>query len=309
LLCNPCFDKTFQVLGGLMNNLFLVFLLISSVVFSATGPAPYETDQSVNKTQFGSSTTSNKSKILGNFEARPSYRMLVGEFHSEDSATLGYQFDQKNSVVYKQDFNTNIYEPKSAAVSGLNASLADGYLKEKFNDLYNDGKLSLSYEGRQYLPTSTVRRDAGMVTALRNYVKLKYQATSNFALSFEEVPVIHIYSSAGTITGKGPLANPVFENRASVGLEYVFSDKIKFMCPFLVSDLRTRGYSSLAENNEKWLHRIWINPEVYYTVNSNVIVGLGFYSENLIQNNNFTDMIVDRGIEQGTVQFIVSTSL
>jgi hypothetical protein len=148
-----------------------------------------------------------------------------------------------------------------------------------------------------------------MLTALRNYAKLKYQATSNLALTFEEVPVFHIYSGAGSTTPKGPVANPIFENRAGMGFEYAFSDKLKLICPILLSDVRTRAYSSLAANDNKWLHKVWVNPELYYTVNANVVVGMGFYSENLIQNNNFTDTIVDRGIEQGTTQIIFSTSL
>jgi hypothetical protein len=78
-----------------MINLFLGLLLMTSVVFSATGPASSETSQAVNQSQVGSSSPTNNSKILGTFEVRPSYRSLVGEFHSEDSATLGYQFDKK----------------------------------------------------------------------------------------------------------------------------------------------------------------------------------------------------------------------
>ena len=75
------------------------------------------------------------SRVLGAVEVRPSYKSNQGEFHSEDSAWLGYQFNKNNSTVYKQEFNTNIYDPKLPAVnSGMNAYLADGYLKEKVNN-------------------------------------------------------------------------------------------------------------------------------------------------------------------------------
>ena len=278
-----------------MRSLFVVLCLLNSVVYLGEAKAALNSPSA--------------SSVLGAVEVRPSYKSLVGEFHSEDSALLGYQFNKNNSVVYKQEFNTNLYDPSlSANRSGLNAYLFEGYLKEKINNIYQNGNLSVSYEGRQYLPTWSVKRDAGMLTALRNYAKVKYQMTSALALTAEEVPVIHLYKQAGTINAKGPAANPFFENRASVGVDYAFSDALKLSVPLLISSVRTRSYDSSAANNDRWGHKIWVNPEIYYSVNSNVVVGLGYYSDSLVKNN-LSDTAIGDGLNQGTTQFIFSTNL
>lgn len=250
------------------------------------------------------------SRVLGAVEVRPSYKSRLGEFHSEDSGVLGYQFTRDTSAVYKQEFNTNVYDPHlTESQSGLNAYLVDGYFKEKVSHLLSFGGFSLSYEGRQYLPTWLIRREAGMVTAIRNYLKLKLQATSRLALTFEEVPVVHIYTQAGSITRKGPLANPVFENRSSVGLEYAFSDVLKLMVPVMLSEVRNRDYDAAAINNGKWSHKLWVNPEVYYTMNPNVTLGVGYYSDNLLKNGDFAETVLGEGLEQGTTQLIFSANL
>ncbi len=283
-------------------------LVFCAYLFSAQGPAtPNPIGVSSNQAFSG---VSSDFKVLGNFEVRPSYKSNLGEFHSEDSALLGYQFNKNNNVVYKQEFNTNLYDPKlSQASSGLNAYLVDGYLRERLNNIVSMGNFSLSYEGRQYLPTWSVRREAGMITALRNYAKVKYQATPQFAVIAEEIPVIHFYNQAGSLTSKGPAANPVFENRATLGLEYLVSDKLKLSLPVFISDVRTRSYRSDASNNAKWIHKVWINPELFYSVNANLTLGMGYYSENLIKNNNFSETAISTGFEQGTTQLILSTNL
>jgi hypothetical protein len=274
---------------------FLLFCLVISVGYLGASQAALNAPSN--------------SSILGSLEVRPSYKSIVGEFHSEDSAVLGYQFNKNNSLVYKQEFNTNLYDPSlPESKSGINAYLFEGYLKAKANNVYQNGDLSLSYEGRQYFPTWSVKRDAGMLTALRNYAKVKYQLTSAVALTAEEVPVIHLYNQAGSMGAKGPNANPFFENRASIGLDYAFSDKLKLSIPLLVSSVRTRAYDNLAANNDKWGHKVWVNPEIYYSVNSNVVVGMGYYSDNLVRSN-FSDTAIGDGLNQGTTQFIFSTNL
>jgi len=257
-----------------------------------------------------SDNTGVSSKILGAFEIRPSYKSMMGEFHSEDSAALGYQFSRNLSATYKQEFNTNVYDPQLTEIqSGLNAYLVDGYFKEKVNSIVSNGNFSFSYEGRQYLPTWANKRNAGMITAIRNYAKFKYQPNPSLALTIEEIPVLHVYANAGSITKKGPVANPLFENRSSVGLEYAFSDNLKLIVPVLLSDVKTRAYSSEAVNNSRWVHKLWINPEVYYTLNPNVTVGMGYYSENLLKNGDFAETALGLGFEQGTTQLIFAANL
>lgn len=289
-----------------MNYWVLVILAVNLSAYAVKGPQPSETTQNAQVII----NPSNDAKLLGVAELRPSYKSLSGEFHSENSAVLGYQFNKNDSLVYKQEFNTNIYDPKlDQSKSGVNGYLVDGYLKEKLNNIYSNGNFSMSYEGRQYLPTMENKRQVGMITSIRNYAKLKYQASPSLALTMEEVPVLHLYQRSGFESLKGATANPIFENRSSFGAEYAFSDKLKLIVPVLLSNVRTRAYSQNALNNEKWLHKIWINPEIYYSLNSNITVGAAFYSENLIKNNNFVDASISEGFEQGTTQLIFSTNL
>src|SRR5688572_30145584 len=79
-------------------------------------------------------TTPSDAKIMGGVELRPSWRSLTGEVYSEDYAQLGYQFDKNTQVFYRQQFNTNLYNPGST-VSGLDPSMQDGSLRAKVNDI------------------------------------------------------------------------------------------------------------------------------------------------------------------------------
>ena len=290
----------------------LLIILSNSYMFSVCAEPRPSTSQEkpAARQNINSVAAAADARVLGSVEVRPSYKSMLGEFHSEDSAVLGYQFTRDTSATYKQDFNTNVYDPHLIeSQSGLNAYLVDGYFKEKITNLINIGSFSLGYEGRQYLPTWALRRQAGMLTAIRNYLKIKYQATSRLILTFEETPVVHLYDQPGSITRKGPLANPIFENRSSVGAEYAFSDRLKLILPVMLSDVRNREYDSAAVNNSKWSHKLWVNPELYYTVNPNVTVGMGYYSDNLLKNGDFAETALGEGLEQGTTQLIFSANL
>jgi hypothetical protein len=293
---------------------FGLFLLVNSVVYvccvSSAAGAPSQVVSSRVSSELTSSQNSSDQKVLGTLEFRPSYRSLVGEFHSENSAILGYQFNKEVSLVYKQEFNTNLYDPNLGEdQGGLNAYLYDGYFKLKANNLYQQGRFSFNYEGRAYVPTWAVKRDAGMLTAIRNYAKLKYRVKTGLFLVAEEIPVAHLYQQAGTVTGAGKaVANPYFENRVSVGIEYAFSDKLRLSAPVLLSSTRTRAFSTRAANDDRWGHKVWINPELFYTVNANLVVGAGYYSENLVKSNFSETTLID-GFNKGTTQFIVGVNL
>jgi len=289
--------------------LYIVNSMVCGFLFSAT-TLETKVRKTTTLTSEGLMPSSSDSKIIGSLEIRPSYRSNLGEFHSEDSLFLGYQFNKTNNLVYKQEFNTNLYDPKLAATtSGLNGYLFDGYFRGRSNNLYKADSFSMSYEARGYLPTWSVKRSAGLITAVRNYAKLKYQASPGVAFTCDVVPVVHLYQQAGSLTLKGPVANPIFESRESLGFEYQVSDNLKVLVPILISSSRYRAYDSRAINNNQWGHKLWVNPEVFYSVNSNLNLGLGYYTDNLIKNNNFTDTIFSEGFKFGTTQLILATSL
>ena len=81
-----------------MKLLLVPLLLVNLNAYAVKGPvAPEPQNTSVNPTAINKN--SSELKPLGNVELRPSYKSLSGEFHSEDSAFLGVQFNNNNSIV------------------------------------------------------------------------------------------------------------------------------------------------------------------------------------------------------------------
>src|SRR4051812_27960668 len=114
-------------------------------------------------------------KLFGQFEIRPSWTMKVGEFHTEDTAELGYQFNPGFKLGYLQYFNTNIYNPALGHSQNLGLVAEDGYAEAKFKDLWvsADKKWTFSTSHYLYMPSFAGSRDAGMVTRVRNYLNLR----------------------------------------------------------------------------------------------------------------------------------------
>jgi hypothetical protein len=77
-----------------MRSLFVVLCLLNSVVYLGEAKAALNSPS--------------ESSVLGAVEVRPSYKSLVGEFHSEDSALLGYQFNKNNSEAFNNVINNMI---------------------------------------------------------------------------------------------------------------------------------------------------------------------------------------------------------
>jgi len=265
------------------------------------------------KTVKGSTTTSlseaaikapSEQKIIGVLEFRPSWTQSTGKFHTENMAQLGYQFNKNTTLSYRQYFNTNIYNPDNSEGLGLTAQ--DGLFVADFRNIWTNSSqgLSFGYEPRLYLPTATATRDAGMITVVRNYLKLTKKFSDKFSLTAMEIPILHIYSRSGT----GDKANPVFENRVYLIASYSPVKSVSIDIPLMLNSQRTANYNAVAKNNDRWGHILWSWPEVTYAVSPNTALGVGFMTDNLIRPD-FSALTIGDGFRKGVAQMILRATL
>ncbi len=248
-------------------------------------------------------TNVNAGKPHGVVDFRPSYMGKTGEMHTETAAELGYDFKPGTSAFYRQEFTTNLYNPSN--VNGVNSIAGDGYIKGTNYNLvpFEGTPFTLGYEGRAYLPTMEKKREAGMLTAIRNYVWLKYQATNSFNVYLAEVPVVHLYNQVGS----GNFANPVFENKVELVGEYIFTSNLKVVVPVKFSVTKYSSYKQGAVNNDAWVSNVYIYPELHYKLTPNWKVGTGFYT-GALTNTGFSGLTLDEGFKNTTFQtFVVAT--
>lgn len=247
-------------------------------------------------------------KVIAGIELRPSWTSRVGEMHTEDYVQFGYQFNPNFQVFYRQEFTTNLYNPGSAA-EGMGVYAYDGTLRTKVLNLATFNRdLALHYEARLWLPTYSVRRNAGMIVGLRQSLRLKQELGPYAAISLEEIAVPHIWSRPGNNSATAPEANPAYENRVYLTVDWKPTSKVKLSVPFILTSIRYRDFQPKARNNDSWGHKVWLYPELTYAVNPNITVGLAYYSDNLVVSN-FSDTTIAAGLEKGITQVILNASL
>lgn len=222
----------------------------------------------------------------------------------ENSVEGGYKFSTSVSASYVQDFNTTIADPsgKDSAVF-----LKDGFFRAKFNDLYKDADsgLTLGFEPRFYTPTRAAARDAGMVTMVRNYFKLTRPITNAVSITLMEIPIFHVY----TRSGSGASANPLFENRVYFITDVaLMGGKLNLSLPILFHNTIHRSFAADAKLGGKWGHFLWVFPEVMYSLNNNVAVGVSYYSDNLI-DEKLGGFTIGSGLSKGVAQAVLRASL
>jgi len=247
-------------------------------------------------------------KVIAGLELRPSWTSRIGEVHTEDYVQFGYQFNPNFQVFYRQEFTTNLFNPGSSA-QGMGVYAYDGSLRTKVANLVTFNRdLALHYEARLWLPTFSVRRNAGMIVGLRQALRLKQELGPYMAVSLEEIAVPHIWSRPGNDIPSAPEANPAYENRVYLTFDWKPTSKVKFSVPFILTSIRYRDYQPKARNNDSWGHKVWLYPELTYAVNPNITVGLAYYSDNLVLSN-FGGTQVATGLEKGISQLILNASL
>jgi hypothetical protein len=186
----------------------------------------------------------------------------------------------------------------------LNPTLDDSHVKAKFDNLATtDFGLSFSYEPRVYFATNSAKRDKGMITVVRNYLKFKQAIAPGMSITLSEIPIVHVYDSAGTAAG----ANPTLENRVYLEYDYDFGN-FSFSFPIMLNSTKYRDFQVGAVNNNQTNHLLWIWPELDYNVSKNFTVGIAFRSDNLAQPD-LKALTLKSGFENGVAQAMAKVSL
>lgn len=287
--------------------LFVVSYLFQSTCFAALGEGENEKERitgieasmrEVSGTEFGLA-----------LDLRPSWESGRGAIHLENEVALEMAFSPRLHLGYTQEFQTNLFEPTSAQSEGINPQAHDGYLRGDFSEIWESAQINFSWESRAYFPTHAPERDAGLITALRNYAKLSFRATETLELSLWEVPIVHIYSRSGSTGAEGPEANPIFESRVYLSTNFsFFNKKLSFKIPLILQTIRHASFAEGAKHNNSWSHILWVYPELTYALSEKMSIGLGYYSENLIVDN-FSKTSFSRGLQKGVTQFIFQQSI
>lgn len=271
----------------------------TSATPGATTPTPAQASTAVVEAE--------PSKLIGAMELRSYFEPSSDKLYTDNYAEVGYKFTKDTSVSYVQFFSTNLYDP-SGATSGMNLSFPGGFLRAKINNIYKfDDTLSLSYQPRAYLPLTQADRDAGMVTILRNYFTFTKKVSSNFSVSFVELPMLHVYSKSGTISDGKASANAWFENRFYLIGSLTLTDKLSLSMPLYYHAKLHRGFGG-AENSGKVTHYFYTWPELAYQMNDAAYLSLAYVSGNLIEAD-FSGFTVGQGLGDGSVQVALGMSL
>lgn len=277
-----------------IKNSFFLCLLTIPLVGTAQG---YPRRRNVSYPFYSNSNTTLKttarplpspSKLFGALELRPSWDTLRGTFNSENSAQLGLNLNTWQ-VSYNQDIDTTASGAQTPDVAH-SPIIQDGHLKVVVPNLWTDGTTSFTNEFRGYFPTNSQRRDAGMMTALRNYFIFTHRFSPTVSFSFIEAPILHVYSEAGTDSPTGSSANPVFENRNIVSFNMNLGPTVTLSLPLHFYATKHRDYKPTAANNAEWTPAFFAWPELRWAVSSNLTLGTAY------RTNSFFKVV-----ETGTV--------
>lgn len=253
---------------------------------------------------------SKPAKWIAGIEIRPSFVIPGDEYNTQNYAQMGYQLGSGAQFVFRQEFRTNLYNPKLApGGDGMHLSTDDAFFRARVNDVYAlTGSLSLNYEGRLYLPTNAQKRDAGMITAMRNYARFRAKLSPTLSLFVEEIPILHAYSQPGAIVRGKAEANPIVENRVVLAAEWVFASQWKLFFPLTMRSTRYRDYAPKAKHNDAWAHKLYFWPEVVYALSPTLSLGAAFMTESLVKAD-FSDLNFAESLKRGTAQIILSAQL
>ncbi len=237
-----------------------------------------------------------QSKFFGVLDLRPSVSTKSGVLGSENTIEAGYQFDSTWRLSYAQWWNT----AKNLS-DGLYTH--DGFFRLRGSNLYDNGVVTVSYQGRLFLPTFASRREAGFVTSVFNQLKMAVQLSPDLTLSFSTAPT-YLHFSRTSFNGK---ANTVFQNIGMANLDIKLSNRLTLSLPLYLISSRTHSVSGLAGSGE-WSHLLVVWPELAYSLNANHSVGLSYYSDNLM-SPTLDRFNIAQGLNNGVLQAFWTVSL
>jgi hypothetical protein len=209
---------------------------------------------------------------------RPTWIQNDPTFQMENTVEAGIQFHPNFSLSYAQDFNTNT--SKTGSFGDFTPSWQDGFLRFKFNNVsQSDDKLfTYNHQLRVYLPIEQTKRDAGFITAIRNYFLFDRKVSSALTFTVYEVPILHIYDRAGSTNSKGEqVANPLFENRFILEPTISLLSNLQVGLPLNLYLVRYQDFGETAKKSGEWIPSVTFSPWIEWQMVP--AVALGFYYE------------------------------
>jgi hypothetical protein len=245
------------------------------------------------------------SSIFGGAEIRPSFDTKDSGFFSENCAHLGMKFGSQTSLRYVQQINT---VPTSSEEKSGSVALSDGYMRADFSDIVRgfEDRVGMSLETRVYVPTDSAKKDAGMISIWRNYLKLSNQVSQSVAFKFAAVPILHFYNKSGVASAGSASANPIFENRFILGPDIALSESVSLSLPVHFYLVKFRAFAP-ADNSDSWTQYLGFEPELTYSITPNYYFGAAYRTTNLIQQEE-TGATLNDGFAKGAIQAVVGIS-
>ncbi len=216
---------------------------------------------------------------------RPTWYQSETLFELENTIEAGIQFSDKFALTYVQDFNTNISKTGNAADAGdVTPVLQDGFIRMNFFKIReSDDKLfTFNDQVRVYFPTEQVKRDAGLVTIVRNYFVFTRKISESVNFWFYEVPILHVYDRAERTLSDGKTqANPVFENRLILEPMFTLFPRVTLGIPINLSTVKFRDAGEKAAKSGEWIPSITITPWLEWAATDFMTFGMYYETGNL----------------------------
>jgi hypothetical protein len=247
--------------------------------------------------------------VFGFLEFRPSYTSVVGEFHSENTAEVGYKLNPSMKLGYVQYYSTNLMS-NIASTQGLNLIVNDGFAYFKAKDVWQskDQKWSASYQLRLLTPTDANKSQAGFITSLRNQFKISYKYNDFVSTDFTYIPILHGYSKTGLIDSKGvSRANPTFDHQLVLNHDFHPASNITISLP-LIYQVTSYNQFAGAANSGRFKKTIIFLPEIDYDINPMHTVGFAYYTDNCISAYE-SGLSLSNGFKNGVFQLVWGINL
>lgn len=241
------------------------------------------------------------------FDLRPSWIPKTGQLYGFYSADLSYRLTPTNIVGYQQQVFQDLRNA-GTLTNGSAVRVFDGYFYAQWNELPLSSvyRVTFDFEPRLYLPTDPMKRGPGFLTQARAYFKVRSRVGEQLTFLFMEVPILHLYSRAGSGSGSPndpAFANPVFENRVYFAVIATSPDKRwSIYFPVILGSTRYASYAAGATLNDSWDHQIWIYPELLFQATDELSVGVGYESRSFINSGGMILNALGLGSLQGIVR-------
>jgi hypothetical protein len=256
-----------------------------------------------------------QTSAFAELELRPSWTPSESRLYSYNYGELGVRFNPNLYLGYQQNFVTELSQDPNDPKQAFR--LDNGFLRAKIDNVWVEPEsksLSLSFEPRLYLPTPPSKADAGMVMTILPYLKLTQKISDDCSFTMKEGPSLPLYTRDGTYTPatrdkpESSSVNANFENFFWLQFDYAPAKKpISLSVPLLLISTHYRDFDPSADNNASWSYFLELYPELTFTLDRHLYLGVAYETGNLINLQNVEE---DSGpvVGSGTFHVFLRTS-